>query len=212
MGSAKSESDRNTDEAQHRVTISKSFQMGVTEVTQAQWKTVMGTNNPSRFKGDDLPVEGVTFEDAVRFCEKLSKREGVTYRLPTESEWEYACRASKTSSFAVRDGQPLSDVAWFNHDGLKIKSTHPVGKLKPNAWGLHDMHGNVWEWCSDFSGHYPTDPVTDPTGPASGKHHIIRGGSWFNPARYARSAHRGQGVDGALFGMTGFRVVLQNPE
>jgi formylglycine-generating enzyme required for sulfatase activity len=149
MGSPETEKDRSPDESpQHKVRISKPFYMGAMEMTQAQWKAVMEENNPSNFKGDDLPVEKVSWEDCQEFLKKLSAKEGKTYRLPTEAEWEYACRAGTTTRFnAGDDDKALDSVGW--HEGNSESKTHPVGQKKPNAWGLYDMLGNVEEWCED---------------------------------------------------------------
>ena len=177
----------------HDVTLTKPFKMGVHEVTQAQYEQVMGVN-PSKFKGADNPVENVSWDDAVEFCRRLSelpaeKAAGNVYRLPTEAEWEYACRAGTTTKYSFGDDESeFGDYAWYcdNSD----EQTHPVGSKKPNAWGLYDMHGNVLEWCQDWYGDYPSGSVTDPTGPAVGSHRVIRGGSWDRTAGYCRSAHR----------------------
>jgi len=161
---------------QHEVAISKPFYMGVTEVTQAQYEAVMGTN-PSHFKGATNPVEMVFWNDAAEFCKKLSEKTRQTFRLPTEAEWEYACRAGTQTAFSFGDDpSALGDYAWWGRNSAK--TTHPVGQKKPNAWGLYDMHGNVWEWCADWHGAYPKDPVTDPSGPATGRYRVLRGGSW----------------------------------
>lgn len=166
------------------------FWIGKYQVTQAQWKALMG-DNPSNFKDDDLPVERVSWEDATEFCKKLSQVTGKEYRLPTEAEWEYACRAGSTGDYCFgNDVNLLKDYAWYRpNSGHK---TQPVGQLKPNAWGLYDMHGNVWEWCDDDGG-----------GPKA-----LRGGSWRDDGNYCRSAYsdrygpRGRGID------IGFRVVI----
>ena len=169
MGSPESEQYRFELEAQHEVTISKDYYLGLTEVTQGQYEKVMGTN-PSYFRGNKVqgessnhPVEEVSWEDAVEFCKKLSelpeeKKAGRVYRLPTEAEWEYACRAgSKTAYSFGADSKSLVDYAWFRENSGY--QTHPVGEKKANAWGLYDMHGNVWEWCSDWYGEYPKGTV-----------------------------------------------------
>ena len=177
MGSPPDEPGRFDSETQHRVTLTRDFFMGTTEVTQGQWKAVMG-NNPSHFDecGDDCPVEKVSWDDVQEFIKKLSRMDGREYRLPTEAEWEYAARAGTTTPFTY--GRCLStDQANYDGNyplsgcdkGEYRKRTIPVGSLDaPNAWGLHDMHGNVWEWCQDWYGNYPSGSVTDPTGPSSG--------------------------------------------
>ena len=189
MGSPLSEMDRSADERQHRVILSKPFFIGVTPVTQSQWQKVMGSN-PSYFQGDDLPVDSVTWSESVAFCEKLSKLESKTYRLPTEAEWEYACRASSPTAYYSGDSVgELIDYAWF--DANSQLQTHPVAQKWPNAWGIYDMMGNVCQWCSDWYGPYsPGDEVPDPVGPPSGTQRILRGGSWFNHAQYCRCANR----------------------
>ncbi len=169
MGSPTSEEGRYDDEKQHRVTLTKGFWMMEMEVTQKQWKAVM-ENNPSNFKGDDLPVECVSWNDCQEFCRKCSAL-GLPVLLPTEAQWEYACRAGSTDAYAGN----LDDMAWYyKNSGSK---THPVGTKNPNAWGLYDMHGNVWEWCQDWKGDYPKGSVTDPTGPANGSLRVSRSGT-----------------------------------
>lgn len=168
----------------HLVVISKPFYLGIYEITQAQWKAVMG-KNPSRFKGDDRPVENVSWEDAKKFIRRLNAREGrEIYRLPTEAEWEYACRGGTTTEYAGN----LEPMGWYR-DNSKKKS-QPVGKKQPNPFGLYDMHGNVWEWCSDVYGAYPNASVTDPTGSRSGWRRVYRGGSWSSNPQSCRSAER----------------------
>jgi len=193
MGSPGTESDRNDNETQHRVSITKPFYLGVTEVTQEQYQQVMGTN-PSQFKGPQNPVEKVSWTDAVEFCRKLSampaeKTAGHVYRLPTESEWEYACRAGTTTAYGFGDdASGLGDYGCFvGNSGPK---THPVGEKKPNAWGVYDMHGNVFEWCQDWYGDYSSGSATDPTGAVSGSIRVFRGGSWDFSAWSCRSAFR----------------------
>jgi formylglycine-generating enzyme required for sulfatase activity len=175
---------------QHEVTLSKPFYMGVTEVTQAQYEAVMGMN-PSQFKGATNPVETVSWNDAAEFCKKLSEKTRQAVRLPTEAEWEYACRAGTQTAFSFGDDpSTLGDYAWW--DGNSDKTTHPVGQKKPNSWGLYDMHGNVWEWCADWYGEYPKGPVTDPSGPATGYGgRVLRGGAWYyGGSDYFRCAFR----------------------
>jgi formylglycine-generating enzyme required for sulfatase activity len=161
----------------HRVTITRGFYTGVYPVTQAQWQEVM-PNNPSRFKGDDnCPVEEVSWEDCQEFCAKLRQKDGKPYRLPTEAEWEYACRAGTTTAYYTGDGEDdLKRAGWYyvNSGG----KTHPVGELAPNDWGLYDMHGNVWQWCQDWHGPYPAGDIVDLEGPDKGEIHVLRGGCW----------------------------------
>ncbi len=197
MGSPSNDPKRDSDERQHRVTLSKGFYMGLTEVTQAQWLKVMG-NNPSGFGNcDDCPVEKVSWNDCHEFIRKLNRMEGTDkYRLPTEAEWEYACRAGSEGAYCFgNDTESLSQYAWYiDNSGAK---THPVAGKKPNAWGLYDMHGNVWEWCSDWYGDYPSETVTDPDGPSAGSSRLSRGGCWYFGTRLCRSALRG-GFDPSL--------------
>jgi formylglycine-generating enzyme required for sulfatase activity len=177
-----SNSEYQEDKPVHRVTITRPFYLQTTEVTQGQWRKVMG-NNPSFFKncGDDCPVEKVSWNDAQKFIRKLNQMERTDkYRLPSEAEWEYACRAGSITRFSFGDNESsLSEYAWYeNNSGGK---THPVGQKRPNAWGLYDMHGNVGEWCQDWQGRYPAGHVTDPKGGSDGKYRVRRGGSWNNP-------------------------------
>jgi formylglycine-generating enzyme required for sulfatase activity len=172
------------------VTISRPYYLGVTEVTNGQWQVVMGDAR----KDADLPVANVGWEDAATFCSRLSslpaeRQAGRVYRLPTEAEWEYACRAGTATEYSFGDDESLlGDFAWYS--GNSGSHTRPVGQKKPNAWGLYDMHGNVWEWCSDWYGDYATGAVRDPKGPASGSYRVLRGGSWNRTARSCRSASR----------------------
>ena len=191
---------------QHKVRITKPFYLGVTEVTQDQYERVM-RKNPSTFSktggGADqvkeidtsnFPVELVTWDDAVEFCKRLSTKEGQTYRLPTEAEWEYVCRAGSTTRYFFGDDPTkLAEYAWFWDKGDKSKwQTHPVGRKKPNSWGLYDMHGNVWEWCGDWYGEdfYAKSPTDDPAGPTTGSVRVYRGGGWNLAASSCRSASR----------------------
>ncbi|MDO4568897.1 MAG: formylglycine-generating enzyme family protein [Planctomycetia bacterium] len=188
---------------QHLVTLTKGFWMLETEVTQAMWERVMGSN-PSHFKRSNLPVESVNWLDCTRFCEKISELSGLKIQLPTEAQWEYACRAGTTTAFSFGntlfggkancDGNSPDDANSLDSTKIiiNIKRTTPVGSYSPNAWGLYDMHGNVWEWCSDWygSGYYATSPTSDPNGPESGSQRVFRGGSWGNSAEFCRSALR----------------------
>jgi formylglycine-generating enzyme required for sulfatase activity len=206
MGSPSDEQGRGSDKQQHKVTLTKAFYMGATEVTQGQWRAVMG-NNPSNFKGDNRPVEEISWSSAKTFIRKLNQKEGTNkYRLPTEAEWEYACRAGSKSRFCFGDSNSrLGDYAWYrNNSSLK---THSVAQKKPNAWGLYDMHGNVDEWCEDWYEGYSDRHVTDPKGPSSGSLRVLRGGSWFFNARHVRSANRYGYNPGIGYNYLGFRVV-----
>jgi formylglycine-generating enzyme required for sulfatase activity len=197
-------------ETPHPVTLTKPFELGVYEVTQQQYVQVMGSN-PSEFKGPQNPVEKVSWNDAVEFCRKLSelpseKSAGYVYRLPTEAEWEYACRAGTQTAYSFGNSESeLGDYAWYDENsGGK---SHPVGSKKPNAWGLYDMHGNVYEWCQDWYGDYPSGSVTDPTGAASGSVRVFRGGSWFIYSDFCRSAYRDWYTPGLRYFDLGFRVL-----
>lgn len=213
MGSPQDEEWHRPDEILHRVTLTKAFYMGTTEVTQGQWKALMG-ENPSFFTGDALPVETVTWEQAADFCRKLSEKEGAQYRLATEAEWEYACRAGTTTPFHT--GETISpDQANYdgNHTyaggkkGVFRESTVEAGSLPPNPWGLHEMHGNVWEWCADWYGEYPKAQTRDPTAPASGDRRVFRGGCWINFPAVCRSANRAKVAPVSWNFHLGFRVV-----
>jgi formylglycine-generating enzyme required for sulfatase activity/tRNA A-37 threonylcarbamoyl transferase component Bud32 len=189
MGSPPNEEGRLDNQGpQHRVTLTKGFWVSVYPVTQSEWQKIMGSN-PSLFKGNNRPVERVSWDDCQAFCRKLSEREGKTYRLLTEAEFEYVCRAGTTTAFCFGDEPAkLGEYAWFG--GNSGRKSHPVGRKKANAWGLYDMHGNVWEWCQDKVAHYPRSDQVDPQGPPRGSYGVLRGGSWGNVARCCRSAHR----------------------
>ncbi len=189
----------------HEVTLS-SFKIGAMPITQRQYKEIMGTN-PSNFTGDeDRPVEMVSWEDACNFCKNLSQLRGEEYRLPTEAEWEYACRAGSTGAYCFGDDQDmLKEYAWYSENSEG--STHPVAKKNPNKYGLYDMHGNVWEWCSDWYGDYPTGPENNPTGPGTGSNRVLRGGSWIDGPRFCRCACRSRSEPGSRHDIVGFRVV-----
>jgi formylglycine-generating enzyme required for sulfatase activity len=211
MGSPSSEPDRYSDEVQLEAVLTRGFFLAETECTQGQWASVMG-GNPSRFKGPDRPVEQVSWGEAVEYCRRLTAKqraegilaEGWEWRLPTEAEWEYAARAGTKGA---RYGE-LDAIAWY--DGNSGSETHAVGQKAANAWGLQDMMGNVWEWCSDWSGDYATGSETNPTGPSSGSDRVNRGGSWSGDARYARSANRYRLVPGARYNNLGFRPALSS--
>jgi len=203
MGSPKTETGRSNDEKQHRVTLTHGFWMGETPVTQRQWRSVMGFN-PSYFRGDDFPVEQVSWEDCQKFVGKVNMALQCRARLPTEAEWEYACRAGTVSKYGGTGN--LDEMGWYGNKffGFGLKP-HPVGKKLPNAYGLYDMHGNVYEWCSDYYGGYTGD-VIDPRGPRSGVNHVLRGGSWLSNARYCRSAFRSWDGPGYCRSSVGFRL------
>ena len=173
----------------YRVSISKSFYLGKYPVTQEQWETVMG-NNPSSFIGSRHPVENVSWEDCQQFIDKLNGQIGrERYRLPTEAEWEYACRAGSITTYSFGDDtRKLREHGWY-HANSGDKS-HAVGQKLPNAWGLHDMNGGVWEWCSDWYAPYPRWKAIDPQGPGSGSDRVLRGGSWFDGPKRCRSSFR----------------------
>jgi formylglycine-generating enzyme required for sulfatase activity len=230
MGSPVNEAGRFNNEVQHQVTVS-SFSMGNYEVTQKEWREVMG-NNRSYFKGDHLPVENVSWHKAVEYCNKRSQREGLTpaytisgtnvnwnrnangYRLPTEAEWEYACRAGTSGPFStgnnITTGQANYDGNFpysKNAKGTYREKTVEVGSFAPNRWGLYNIHGNVYEWCWDWYGDYPGGAQTDPAGPSTGAHRVFRGGSWDNGARYLRSAYRHRYAPTDRYNNPGFRLV-----
>lgn len=171
----------------HSVTLS-GYYIGKTEVTQALWKAVMGSN-PSCFKGDNLPVERVSWNDCQEFIRKLNALTGQNYRLPTEAEWEFACRGGNNSrGYKYSGSNNLGSVAWY--DGNSGNKTHPVGTKAPNELGIYDMSGNVWEWCSDWYGDYRRVAQTNPIGPYDGSYRVGRGGSWDAYARICRSSDR----------------------
>ena len=185
----------------HTVKLTRGFWMLQTEVTQEMWKSVMG-ENPSYFTGDKLPVERVSWGACDKFCQNL-RAKGLNVQLPTEAQWEYACRAGTTGDYAGN----LDEMAWY--DDNSGSKTHEVGLKKPNQWGLYDMHGNVWEWCSDWYGNYPNGTVTDPTGPTSGSSRVNRGGSWHCFAGTCRSANRDWDYDSPddRYSILGLRLV-----
>jgi formylglycine-generating enzyme required for sulfatase activity len=195
----------------HKVTLTKPFYLGKYEVTQEQWQAVMG-DNPSQFKegaeAGKRPVEQVSWNDInAKFLPKLAERmsKGWTPRLPTEAEWEYCCRAGTTEDYAGK----LNEMGW--HESNSKDMTHPVGGKKANAWGLYDMHGNVWEWCADLKTDYPSEAVTNPTGALSGSYRLGRGGSWGGDAKYCRSALRDWGTPDYRGLRLGFRLAMDVP-
>lgn len=202
MGSPDTEEYRYTNETQHRVRITKSFDMMTTPVTQELWFAVMGIN-PSYFRGSDLPVETISWDECQNFIRRLKDP---LFRLPTEAEWEYACRAGSGSSVYGK----LDEIAWYSRNSGS--QTHPVGQKLPNAWGLYDMLGNVWEWCQDWKGEYSDRPVTNPTGPSTGSYRVRRGGSWYHGASGVRAAVRDGVSPGARNSNLGFRLVLETGE
>lgn len=211
-GAAFNESDRlkKDDYYQHPVTLTRNFLLGATEITQAQYRAVTG-QNPSVFKGDDRPVDNVSWEDAVKFCELLSAKTGKTVRLPTEAEWEYACRAGTTTRYYFGEDPDLATLAehaWY--EANSGRQTQPAGKKKPNAWGLHDMGGNVWEWCSDrFNGPYEDKAISDPPGAKGGDTRVLRGGCWETGPLSFRSANRGGIIPARATSRFGFRIVVE---
>jgi formylglycine-generating enzyme required for sulfatase activity len=218
MGSPTTEVDRiDTEGPQRAVTISRGFWMGKYELTQGEYQSLM-SNNPSSFQGDlSRPLESVDWSAATQYCAKLTEQERAAgaipahavYRLPTEAEWEYSCRAWTSTRFSYGDDPGytnLANYAWYlDNEGL---ATRPAGLKLPNRWGLHDMHGNVWEWCQDWYGTYPSGSAIDPPGPATGLYRVIRGGGWSSGPSPCRSAARSitPRLNGGDF--IGFRLVL----
>jgi formylglycine-generating enzyme required for sulfatase activity len=227
-GSLADEYDRDFDELQHQVTVS-SFYIGIYQVTQREYQRIMRVN-PSHFKGNNLPVENISWYDAIEFCNRLSRRHGLTpayiidgenlfwnrnangYRLPTEAEWEYACRAGTNTPFNTGNNI-TTDEANFDGNypykddpGVFLETTVPVGSYPANSWGLYDKHGNVFEWCWDWYGDYPHEAQINPTGAESGSFRVIRGGSWINSGHALRSAYRGIYFPGTGNERIGFRL------
>jgi formylglycine-generating enzyme required for sulfatase activity len=221
MGSPSSEDYRRGYETPHPVTLTRPYYCGKFAVSQGQWKQVMG-NNPSKFTeaGDNAPVEQVSWKDCQKFLTKLCKLEGVpkgTYRLLTEAQWEYACRAGTSMAFCYGDSLDSSQANFDGNypynasEGTYSEKTIPVGNFKPNAFGLYDMHGNVYEWCNDWYGTYPGGRETDPTGASSGSSRVCRGGSWNGNARNCRSAGRGRSWPSNRGSFLGFRLLRATP-
>ncbi|MFH1985144.1 MAG: formylglycine-generating enzyme family protein [Pseudomonadota bacterium] len=221
MGSPWTETDRGPSENRHEVMITKDYYLQTTEVTLGQWRAIMGSDFFGGRKGDDnTPVVRVSWFDAQEFIKKLNHRNEGHYRLPTEAEWEYAARAGTDSAYpwgetadcsrAMFSNNPLKSedcAAVVQAKGLAVGQPAPVGQYPPNAWGLYDMAGNVWEWVADWYGPYDPDKLVDPTGPPSGNARVKRGGSWFKYGHYCRSANRNAVHPGTRFRTTGFRLV-----
>lgn len=210
MGSPNESRGHLINEAQYEAVFSKGFWIQQTELTQNQFEQLMGVN-PAYFKGQDHPVESVTWTEATEFCRRLSalpaeKTAGNLFRLPTEAEWEYACRAGTTTEFYFGDDEnEMEEYGWYRSNSER--KTHPVAQKKPNSWGIYDMHGNVSEWCLDFYGDYPRESTTNPRGPLTGDKRNLRGGGWFFVPMFARSAHRDAYMETARYAGLGFRVV-----
>ena len=207
MGATAEMKNPNDDEKPtHRVTLTNDYYIGKYEVTQALWQTVMG-NNPSKFKGDNLPVEQVSWDDCQEFISKLNRITGKTFRLPTEAEWEYAARGgNKSRGYQYSGSNNLSDVAWFwDNSGSK---THAVGTKQPYELGIYDMSGNVWEWCQDRYGEYNSSSQVNPTGANRGSNRVVRGGCWFHDAWNCRSSSRGYFTPDYRNDILGLRLVL----
>ncbi len=213
MGSPSGEKGCDKDESPvHTVRISKPFYLGIYEVTQEQWEAVMGTNPAEYILRPKNPVEKVSWDTCQVFVEKMNALGQGTFRLPTEAEWEYACRAGTKTRFYWGDDPDASairDYAWSAQDGIHWPGT--VGSKKPNAWGLYDMSGNLWEWCLDRYAAYPSRPQTDPRGPAKGNARVSRGGCWRYEAEYCRSADRYYAMDNVPSYLIGCRLLKIHP-
>ena len=223
MGSPQDEPNRERNEIEHQVTISKPFYMQTTEVTVKQWRAVMGKRFFFKKKGtDDMPVVKVSWQDCIDFTEKLNALNEGVYRLPTEAEWEYACRAGTTTAFAWGKTIDCKDAMYGNNTlkmdvcvdyveskGLPADKPALVKSYKPNAWGLYDMGGNIWEWCQDWYGPYGKDAVVDPKGPRSGDYRVRRGGSWYGTGARCRCANRNRSNPANRYQTTGFRLVRE---
>jgi len=220
MGSPSGEAHRNPKELQHKVTITRPFYMQTTEVTLKQWRALMKRRFLGRRRGKgNMPVTKVSWYDCMKFIKKLNTLNEGSYRLPTEAEWEYACRAGSRTAYSWGEtidctramyGNSYGNNQCMDHIramGLANNGPAPVKSFPPNAWGLYDMHGNVWEWCQDWYGDYPSGPVVDPKGPNSGDEKVRRGGSWFKYGYSCRSANRAFGRPPTRYTTTGFRLV-----
>ncbi len=200
----------------HEVTISKGFYMQISKVTKLQWYSVMKdspwVDEDNVMESPRSPAEFVSWEDVQIFIGKLNQLTSRKYRLPTEAEWEYACRAGSTTGYSFGNGKNINRYVWYDkntyYDGKKYAQL--VGHKEPNAWGLYDMHGNVWEWCQDRFGGYSLEPVTDPKGPALGHYRVLRSGSWDSPADHCRSGYRSNALPDKRITGHGFRLVTEN--
>jgi len=209
MGSTEAQKVGSPVEAQHEVTLTKPFYFGKFEVTQEQYQQVMA-RNPSQFKGRGLPVEMVSWDDAQEFCKKVSEKTGHSVRLPTGAEWEYACRAgTKTTHYTGDAETDLDRAAWYYRNSNRM--THPVGQKVPNAWGLYDMHGNVWEWCAEWYAGYGAEAATDPRGPERGSSRVRCGGSCRNTPKCCRSSSRDRSSPDDRECWNGLRVAAEAP-
>jgi formylglycine-generating enzyme len=223
MGSPGSDMDRKGDETAHQVTISRPFYMQSTEVTVKQWREIMGSPWFFKKKGEeDMPVTHVSWDDCKKFIKKLNARNEGVYRLPTEAEWEYACRGGSDTVYGwgnaidcskamyANNTLKMADcVKWVRSKGLATDKPAPVGSYAPNPWGLYDMPGNVWEWCQDWYGPYPKGSVVDPQGPQSGAERVRRGGSWYGTWQRCRCANRNFSHPANRYQTTGFRLVRE---
>jgi sulfatase modifying factor 1 len=223
MGSPQDEPNRNADEVQHNVSISRPFYIQTTEVTLGQWWAVMGQRMFGARKGpENAPVTSVSWFDTQEFINKLNAGGESHYRLPTEAEWEFACRAGAMTAYAWGNTIDCTKAMYANNPvksekclpfaksrGLPVGGPAPVKCYRPNRWGIYDMHGNVWEWCQDWHAPYETKDAVDPCGPSSGEFRIRRGGSWYRFGYYCRSANRNFGHPAARYRTTGFRLVRE---
>jgi len=222
MGSPEDEPFRNKDEVLHKVTLTRPFYIQTTEVTETQWHALMGRKWFGRRGGGNFPVVKVSWFDCMEFVEKLNRLGEGRYRLPTEAEWEYACRAGSQSAYTWGGTMDCAQAMFANNSSdsrgcldyvrqrnFPTDGPAPVKSYPPNSWGIFDMHGNVWEWCQDWYGAYPSDSVTDPKGAPSGSEKVRRGGSWFKGASLCRSANRNFGHPASRYSTLGFRLVRE---
>ena len=217
MGSPEEEPERFSDERLHEVVITHGYWLADTVCTQELWEAVMSkSRNQSEFKGAQRPVEQVSWNDVMEFIERINKmKDGLDLRLPTEAEWEYACRAGTKTPFWFGENITPDQVNYDGNypyagveKGIYRKETVAIKSLPANGWGLYEMHGNIREWCADLYGEYPAGPVVDPVGPGQGVDRVLRGGSWDDIGRFARSAYRYRNAPADRYGFTGFRLAL----